>query len=149
MFARVESENNFPTGTGIASSASAFASLTLAACQAAGLDLDERELSRLARRGSGSASRSVPSSFVEWLPGEDDQTSYAYSIAPPHHWDLADCIAIVSQEHKPVGSQEGHTLAETSPLNAGRIDTAPVRIDICREAILKRDFDALAEVMDG
>src|SRR5450830_1473262 len=59
-FARVESENNFPTGTGIASSASAFAALALAATKAAGLDLAEAELSRMARRGSGSACRSIP-----------------------------------------------------------------------------------------
>jgi diphosphomevalonate decarboxylase len=57
-YARVESENNFPTGSGIASSASAFAALSLAASKAAGLQLDERSLSRLARRGSGSACRS-------------------------------------------------------------------------------------------
>jgi diphosphomevalonate decarboxylase len=147
-FARVESENNFPTGTGIASSASAFAALTLAACRAAGLDLDERQLSRLARRGSGSASRSVPAGFVEWLAGEDDESCYARSIAPAGHWDLADCVAIVSRAHKPTGSQEGHTLAHTSPLQAARVASAPKRLDICRAAILQCDFEALAEVME-
>jgi len=80
-FARVESNNNFPTGVGIASSASAFAALSLAASAAAGLALSEAELSRLARRGSGSACRSVPGGFVEWQAGEDDLTSYASSIA--------------------------------------------------------------------
>src|SRR3990172_8960539 len=58
-FARVESENNFPSGGGIASSSSAFAALTLAASSAAGLNLHDQTLSPLARRGSGSASRSV------------------------------------------------------------------------------------------
>ncbi len=67
--AQVVSENNFPTGTGIASSASAFAALTLASVTALGLCLSEKELSQLARTGSGSASRSIPGGFVEWQAG--------------------------------------------------------------------------------
>ncbi|MFU8773406.1 MAG: diphosphomevalonate decarboxylase, partial [Anaerolineales bacterium] len=80
-FARVNSENNFPIGAGIASSASAFASLALAASSAAGLDLSEAQLSSLARTGSGSACRSLPGGFVEWQAGEDHHSSYAFSIA--------------------------------------------------------------------
>src|SRR5687768_10255692 len=68
--AEVMSENNFPSGAGIASSASAFAALALAGSKAAGLNLSEPDLSRLARRGSGSASRSIPGGFVEWQAGE-------------------------------------------------------------------------------
>ena len=71
------SENNFPSGAGIASSASAFAALALAASAAAGLQLSEAELSRLARRGSGSACRSIPGGFVEWQPGSSDDDSFA------------------------------------------------------------------------
>jgi hypothetical protein len=74
-------ENNFPSGAGIASSASAFAALALAGSKAAGLTLSERDLSRLARRGSGSASRSIPGGFVEWQAGESEEDSFAYSIA--------------------------------------------------------------------
>jgi len=148
LAARVESENNFPTGAGIASSASAFAALALAASAAAGLDLSERDLSRLARTGSGSASRSVPGGFVEWHAGADDADSFAESIAPPDHWPLADCIAVVSAAHKPTGSTEGHRLAETSPLQAARVADALRRLDLCRTAILRRDFDALAAVVE-
>ena len=97
-FAQVDSENNFPSATGIASSASAFAALALAASKAAGLDLDEIALSRLARHGSGSACRSIPGGFVEWFAGKGDTDSFAISIAPPEHWDLADCIAVISTE---------------------------------------------------
>ncbi len=146
--ARVESSNNFPTGTGIASSASGFAALTLAAAAAAGLELDESELSRLARTGSGSACRSIPGGFVEWLAGEDDSDSYAFSLAPPEHWDLIDCIAIVSQEHKPTGSSEGHILADSSPLHAARLAQVPSHLDRCRRAILEKDFGALAEIIE-
>ncbi len=146
--AQVESENNFPTGTGIASSASAFAALSLAASRAAGLELSEKELSRLARRGSGSACRSVPGGFVEWQAGESDQDSYAYSIAPAAHWNLVDCVAIVSQQHKETGSFHGHSLADSSPLQAARLSSAAKRLAQCRQAILQHDFDALAQVME-
>lgn len=146
--AEVISENNFPTGAGIASSAAAFAALAVAATQAAGLAWSERELSILARRGSGSACRSVPGGFVEWIPGTDSDDSYAISIAPPDHWDLVDCVAIISAGHKRTGSTEGHALAPTSPLQAARVADAPRRLDICRRAILARDFDALAAVVE-
>ena len=147
-FARVESENNFPTGSGIASSASAFAALSLAASTAAGLQLEEKELSRLARRGSGSACRSVPGGFVEWQVGENDASSYAFSIASPDHWDLNDCIAIVSHEHKDTGSSQGHLLADSSLLQSVRVGDTSRRLDICRQAILARDFDAFAEMVE-
>ena len=146
--AQVESSNNFPTGAGIASSASAYAAISLAASRAAGLELDEAALSRLARRGSGSAARSVPAGYVEWLPGTDDASSYASSIAPPDHWDLVDCIAVVSRVHKPTGSSEGHALAGTSPLQAARVADAPRRLDLCRTAILERDFAAFAAITE-
>ncbi|MFN2145143.1 MAG: diphosphomevalonate decarboxylase [Anaerolineales bacterium] len=146
--ARVTSENNFPTGSGIASSASAFAALALAASQAAGLELGEKDLSILARTGSGSAARSIPDGFVEWQPGNDHLSSYAYSIAPANHWDLVDLIAMISKEHKATGSSSGHALADSSPLQATRVADAPRRIAICRRAILDRDFDHFAEIVE-
>ena len=146
--AAVQSENNFPMGAGIASSASAFAALAAAAAAAAGLNLPESDLSRLARSGSGSASRSVPAGFVEWQAGTGDADSFAFSIASPDHWDLVDCIAVVSQAHKRTGSTEGHELASTSPVQAARVADAPRRLKICREAILNRDFHAFASIVE-
>ena len=146
--AEVISENNFPSGAGIASSASAFAALALAGSKAAGLNLTEPELSRLARRGSGSASRSIPSGFVEWQAGTSDEDSFAFSIAEPSHWDLVDCVAIVSAAHKKTGSTEGHSLAPTSPLQAARVADAPRRLELCRKAILERDFEAFASIVE-
>jgi len=122
--------------------------LALAATQAAGLDLNESELSRLARRGSGSACRSTPGGFVKWQAGETDEDSYAFSIAPSEHWDLVDCVAIVSAGHKKTGSTEGHALAGTSPLQAARVADAPRRLELCRRAILDRDFDAFASIVE-
>jgi len=146
--ARVSSTNNFPTGAGIASSASAFSALTVAAAKALGLDLEEAELSYMARLGSGSACRSIPSGFVEWRPGLDHVSSYAVSIAPPEHWDLVDLVAIVSTAHKEVGSTGGHALAPTSPLQDARVRDAERRLDECRRAILERDFKAFAPIIE-
>jgi len=146
--AEVMTENNFPSGAGIASSASAFAALALAGSKAAGLDLSEPELSRLARRGSGSASRSIPSGFVEWQAGTTDDDSFSFSIAEPDHWKLADCVAIVSASHKKTGSTEGHAIAPTSPLQDARIADALRRLDLCRTAILNKDFDAFASIVE-
>src|SRR6185369_11979123 len=146
--AEVMTENNFPSGAGIASSASAFAALALAGSKAAGLNLTEPELSRLARRGSGSASRSVPGGFVEWQVGTTDEDSFAFSIAPAEHWKLVDCIAIVSASHKKTGSTEGHAIAPTSPLQSARVADTPRRLDLCRNAILNKDFEAFASIVE-
>jgi diphosphomevalonate decarboxylase len=146
--AEVMTENNFPSGAGIASSASAFAALALAGSKAAGLNLREQELSRLARRGSGSAARSVPSGFVEWQAGTTDEDSFAFSIAEPDHWNLVDCVAIVSASHKKTGSSEGHPIAATSPLQVARVADAPRRLEICRNAILNCEFDSFASIVE-
>ncbi len=148
LFAHVTSENNFPVGAGIASSASAFAALALAGTAALGFDLPERELSSLARFGSGSACRSIPGGFVEWRTDPESSESYAFSIAPPDHWNLADCIVILSKAHKSVGSEAGMRQADSSPLQEARIKDSGRRMDLCRSAILNRDFNALAEVTE-
>jgi diphosphomevalonate decarboxylase len=146
--ARVESVNNFPAGAGIASSASAFAALTLAAAAALGLKLTDRQLSALARRGSGSACRSVPAGFTEWRMGTGDGDSYAVPIAPPDHWALVDWIAIVAAGEKKTPSVEGHKLARTSPLQAARVADAPRRLALCRKALRTRDFAKLADILE-
>jgi diphosphomevalonate decarboxylase len=145
--ARVVSHSNFPMGSGIASSASAFAALSVAAAAAAGLSLDEAALSRLARRGSGSASRSVPGGYCQWVTGTD-KTSIATSIAPPEHWDLRDVVVIASQEHKPVGSSDGHRLAKTASLQEARVAGAEERLTQCREALLARNLKIMGQVME-
>lgn len=148
LHANVESSNNFPMGAGIASSAAAFAALSLAASHAFGLELSEKDLSRLARRGSGSACRSIPGGFVEWASGCDDLTSYAAPIAPPEHWQLVDCVAVVESKEKAIGSTQGHRLAASSILQNSRVADAPRRLGLCRKAILERDFDLLAQVIE-
>jgi diphosphomevalonate decarboxylase len=146
--ARIESENKFPMAAGLASSASAFAALALAGSKAIGLELDEPALSRLARRGSGSACRSIPAGFVEWTAGTSDRSSFGSSLAGPEHWDLVDCIALVKTTEKMLSSKEGHSLAHTSPMQDSRVKDAPRRLEICRNAILQKDFDPLAMISE-
>ena len=148
IYAHVDSENNFPAGAGIASSASAFAALAMAASHALGLNLNEAQLSRLARRGSGSASRSIPDGFVEWQAGSSDADSYARSIAPANHWDLVDLICVVDTGHKKVGSTGGHALAASSPVQALRLAHVQERLDLCRKSILEKNFDTFAQVVE-
>ena len=144
----IKSTNDFPISAGIASSASAFAALSTAAEKIFDLDLNQAELSALARLGSGSASRSIPTGFTEWKTGNTHADSFAISIAPENHWDLWDCITVVQSDPKGVSSTYGHSVANSSPLQNARIKDAPRRLDICRNAIKKKDFEALAEIIE-
>jgi diphosphomevalonate decarboxylase len=150
---RVATRNSFPTAGGLASSASGFAALTLAAASAFGKKAAQRELSLLARRsGSGSACRSVFGGFVEWAaPKEgagDDSESYARQIADAEHWDLRNVIAVVEIGPKTVSSIEGHRLATTSPYYSKRLELVPDRLDRVRKAIRERDLDALGPMIE-
>jgi diphosphomevalonate decarboxylase len=147
-FAHIISSNNFPMGAGIASSASAFAALTAAAITAAGMRLSERELTTLSRLGSGSAARSIPGGFVEWHTAQTHSESFAESIAGPEYWDIVDIIAIVSGTHKTVVSQQGHRSAHTSDLQTARLAGAAKRVEICKAAILERNFSTFVDVLE-
>lgn len=146
-FARVQTRNNFPAAAGLASSASAYAALTLAATRAAGLELSERDLSVLARQGSGSAARSVPGGFVEWLAATNvtstSSLSYGRQLMPPEAWDLKDVIAIVSRDAKRIGSTEGHAAVNTSPFLGERISRLPIRYHRVRRELLNKNLKAL------
>jgi diphosphomevalonate decarboxylase len=149
LYAQVTTTSNFPRDAGIASSASAFAALTLAGGDALGLKLSDREQSILARQGSGSACRSIHGGFVEWQAGTQSDDSFAFQIAEEDHWPLTDIVVIVDPSEKAVGSSEGHARADSSPLQFPRLSDAPRRLDYCRKAIKKRDFDALADVAEA
>lgn len=144
----VTSENNFPTASGIASSASGFAALTVAGCAALGLELDPTRLSAIARRSSGSASRSLFGGFVEWAQGDSDESSVAFPLHGPEHWDLWDVVAVVSGEEKKLSSAGGHLLAKTSPLLDGRIAQVTGWLAEVRAAIAERDIHRLGPVIE-
>jgi diphosphomevalonate decarboxylase len=145
---RVATRNSFPTGAGIASSASGFAALTLAATKALGLSLSTPELSDLARMsGSGSAARSVLGGYVEWSP-EGQGAGHAVAIAPASHWDLRDVIALVDHGEKDVSSLDGHRLASSSPHYETRQRILPERLATVRRAIAERDLATLGPVLE-
>src|SRR3989344_999282 len=147
LHAKIATENNFPTAAGLASSASGFAALTFAATKAAMRDLDFKELSILARQGSGSASRSFHGGLVEWKKGsrEDGNDSFAEQLAPVSHWEnLRMIITIVSTKAKKVKSRAGmsQTVA-TSPLYRGWLDSVERDLNDVRTAIKERNFSLL------
>lgn len=147
--ARVVTNNNFPTSTGLSSSASGFAALTLAAATAIGLHLSEKELSILARQGSGSACRSIPSGFVEWLNGDSSDTSYAVSLAGANYWNIADVIAIVNEGKKDVSTTKGMSSAASSPFFSLRLQHMPDKIARFKKTLAAKDFTMFGEMIES
>lgn len=151
LFARVNSQNNFPTGAGLASSASGFAALVTAASAALGLSLDDTQKSAIARQGSGSAARSIFGGFVEWARGyrDDGQDSVARQLLDAKEWPLRVIIAITSTARKTVGSSEGMTRTmETSPYQRVWVETQERDLSEARTALRTRDFARLADVSE-
>lgn len=149
--ARVSSRNNFPTAAGLASSASGFAALVVAAAAALGLPDDPRQLSRWARRGSGSAARSLHGGFVLMHAGSraDGRDAFAEQLAPAAHWPLELVIAVVEPGPKAIGSRAGMAHgAATSPFHAAWVDSVAADLAAARAAIAARDFAALAAVSE-
>jgi diphosphomevalonate decarboxylase len=147
--AQVESANDFPTGAGLASSASGFAALAVAADRALGLGLDPRELSMLARRGSGSAARSIFGGFVEMAAGtrDDGEDAFATPLLDASAWPLKVVVAITSRKKKAVDSRAGmETSQRTSPYYRDWVATVPRDLAAARDAVQARDFEKLAEI---
>ncbi|HEM6590083.1 TPA: diphosphomevalonate decarboxylase [Streptococcus suis] len=147
-FARVESLNFVPTAAGLASSASAFAALALATATALDLDLSPATLSTLARRGSGSSTRSLFGGFVEWDMGTGSEDSMAHPIDDAD-WDIAMVVLAVNTGPKKIASREGmdHTIA-TSPFYAAWVDTAKQDLVDIKAAIASRDFEKLGQITE-
>jgi diphosphomevalonate decarboxylase len=143
--ARVVSANDFPTASGLASSASAFAALALAACTAAGLHLPPEEVSNLARMTSVSAARSAFGGFVELRAGwPKDEKLAAQQVAPPEHWPIRIVVAVVGEGPKAVGSTEGMLhVVRTSPYYAAWVERAPGIYGRIKRAIADKNLEAL------
>jgi diphosphomevalonate decarboxylase len=152
--ALVESQNDFPTASGLASSASGFGALALAAVGAAGLDWTEARISDLARRSSASAARSLFGGFVELDAGPLAPTGSeelgARVVAPADYIDMAVLVCVTSEEQKSVGSTDGmKTTAEKSPFYAPWVAEAPKMQQQLKAALLRRDFDAMGELTEA
>ncbi len=145
---KLSSSNNFPTGTGIASSASAFSALTHAFITWARgegffqkLLLEKpQEIANIARRGSGSACRSLHGPFVEW--NEKKITLHKSD------WKLYDTILIFSKTEKKVSSTDGHNFATLSPLFKDRLRKVPLRLEKVKQAIHEKNIFLLGETIE-
>jgi diphosphomevalonate decarboxylase len=150
MHAEVESANDFPTASGLASSASGFCALAAAARAAAGLPFDRAAISALARSASVSAARSAFGGFVELpLAAPGDAALAAREIAPAAHWPLRVIVAVTSEGRKAVGSTSGmqHT-ARTSPYYASWVALSPRLAAEVRAGILARDLPRVGAAME-
>jgi diphosphomevalonate decarboxylase len=147
----VQSGSNFPVAAGLASSSSAFSALALAATAAAGRSLDPAELSVLARRGSGSACRSLWGGFVHWTRGEraDGHDSHGHPIALQEPWDLRVVVAVVHAGRKAVGSTVGMVRTRaTSPVFPVFVEENEGLVLDAKEAVLTRDLPSLIDCME-
>ena len=148
-YATVRSKNNFPTSSGLASSASGFAAITMAASKALDLNLSKSQLSVIARHGSGSAARSIFGGFVEMVLGKksDGTDSFAKQISTSSHWPLEVVIAITDKRNKKIDSRSAMNLSSsTSPYYKDWIRDSSAELSMAREAIFKKDFEALSIV---
>jgi diphosphomevalonate decarboxylase len=148
--ARIETANNFPTASGLASSASGFAALVAASWTAAGLARDNARWSAMSRQASASAARSIYGGFVELPRGVPGDASVAAKvIAPPSHWDVRIVVAVATEEPKAVGSTEGMTLSEqTSPYYRSWVDCSDALTAQVREGILEKNLTKVGEAME-
>lgn len=143
--ARVESQNDFPTAAGLASSASGFAALAVASARAFGLALTAAQLSSQARQGSASAARSLFGGFVEL----DREADAAAPVATAEHWDVAMVVAVIAAGQKDVSSTGGMVqTAKTCPYYPAWLDKAPELFREVKAGVLARDFARVAEAME-
>ena len=147
---KIESTNFVPTAAGLASSASGLAALAGALNMYFDLALTTSELSRLTRRGSGSACRSIYGGFAEWTMG-DDQTSYARPIADDGwHDDLAMIFILLDATEKKVSSRVGmKRTVETSAFYPAWITSSATDLVAMKAAIAKKDFQQLGEITEA
>jgi diphosphomevalonate decarboxylase len=155
--ALVETQNAFPTGSGLASSASGFAALAVAAAAAAGLDLSPRDLSVLARQGSGSAARSIFGGFVRMHAGTaaDGSDAFAEPIVERPDAGLAARVRMVvaivgGGAPKRHSSRDAMTHSRaTSPLHAAWLATVPGDLAAAEAAIAAGDLAALGAIAEA
>lgn len=147
-FAKVVTKNSFPKSSGIASSASGFAALTLSAVKACRLNIPEKELTILTRLASGSSCRSIPDGFVEWKKSKTSENSYAYSLYSPTYWNICDVLVILEDKPKKVTTTDAHKLALTSPFYKERIMGMEEKIERLKQALKKKDFLSFGEIIE-
>jgi phosphomevalonate decarboxylase len=133
---KMASMNNFPSNVGLGASASGFAALAVAASDAAGLDLTPEKVSVIARRGAGSATRSVTGGFSRWKAGFDDEESYAYQLAS-EEFQMGIVVALIPAFKF---TENAHKAVLTSPFFHSRLAFVHEALAEMENAIKKRDI---------
>jgi phosphomevalonate decarboxylase len=141
---RMESKSNFPSNVGLGASASGFAALAVAACSATGLKLSLEVISTIARRGAGSAARSVTGAFSLWRTGHDDEDSYSYRIAS-EEFQMGIVVALIPT-HK--FTDDAHKDVLTSPFFHSRLAYVHGAIAEMQSAIRRRDVARVGELAE-
>ncbi|HEY5605974.1 MAG TPA: diphosphomevalonate decarboxylase [Thermoplasmata archaeon] len=136
---RMASVNDFPSNIGLGASASGFAALAMAASHAAGLRVSLEEVSKFARRGAGSATRSVTGGFSKWKMGLTDDDSYAVQLAG-EDLQMGIVVALVPAFKQ---TEDAHREALTSPFFHARVAEIPRLIAEMELAIRKKDIGAI------
>ncbi|MGB0466768.1 MAG: diphosphomevalonate decarboxylase [Pontibacterium sp.] len=146
----VQTHNNIPTAAGLASSASGFAALMLALNQFYRLGLSLPQLSAFARMGSGSASRSVFTGFVEWQMGHRDDGMDSIARPLDNRWpDLRIGLLKVATGEKKVDSRAGmQRTVESAHLYQSWPLQAAVDLEKLHQAIAQQDFSLLGETAE-
>ena len=138
---RIESENHVPVSAGLASSSSAFAALAAAFARAYDLQVSREELSRMARLGSGSASRSIYGGFAKWERGVDDESSKAVAIDEHPSMDLNLLAVEIDTSEKTISSTVGmKRVVETSPYYPVWVEKTENDCALMEQAIAASDF---------
>jgi diphosphomevalonate decarboxylase len=157
------SGNNFPHSAGIASSASSMAAIALCLVSLeewiTKKKLDDHSFfqraSRLARLGSGSASRSVYGGLVSWgtsdvIENSSDDFATPFPLPPGSRLgQLRDIILIVSSQEKAVSSSHGHAMMKEHPYREGRNLQAQHHMRQLTEAIRNEEHTLLAKITEN
>lgn len=144
----VKSYNHVPTAAGLASSASGYAALSMALNSLFELNFNKKDISKLARRGSGSAVRSIYGGFVEWEKGNNHETSFATKIDDAN-WDIAMIILVLNDGKKTISSRVAmKKTIETSPLYNAYVESSHIDIKEIKKAIINRDFIQMGKIAE-
>jgi diphosphomevalonate decarboxylase len=140
----IQSSNNFPHSSGLASSASSFAALTKSACLAmselthkANLSIDEQ--AQLSRLGSGSSCRSF---YFPWALWKKDEVS---AMDLPYK-NLLHQVVVISSHEKEVSSREAHKRVKSSVAYAARTKRAEEHLKILLNALMAEDWPSAYEI---
>lgn len=145
----VKTRNFVPTTAGLASSASAFAALALAASQAADLACTPKELSIIARHGSGSASRSIFGGFVEWEAGRSDTTSYAKPLMSKVDFPISVIAILINHKQKAISSTQGmQNSVSTSPYYSQWVKSSQKAVTLMKQAIQAKDIPQIGRLAE-